>query len=181
MAISKLFQTYYAIDLEHLSESWGSNTYTKILVKEYPDSALVSTVSTQSADVTFLYPHQPTNVYYLDGVAEGHITLVNWHAADTTTVTGYTVRLRKTDNTPDNETTLGTYTGTISTGNTISAAGGELRLPIFMNIDGQKVGEDEKLLLNITYNSSGGTPCVKHELDSADPDIKIKIPYASTG
>jgi len=181
MGLTKLYQTYYAVELDHVGESWGGNTYTKLLVTEYPDDAIESTASTQSADVTFLYPTIVANVYYLDGIAEGYITLQNCHASNTATVTSYTVTLKKTEDVPSAETTLGSYTQSISTDNTIAAVTGELRLPVYMNISHQKVTENEKLLLNITYVSTGGTVYVKHELDSSDPDIKIKVPYLPQG
>ena len=181
MADSIQYQTYYAMDLDHIGESWGGNTYTKILAKEYPDEALKSTASTQSNDVTFLYQTAFKNVYYLNGVAEGHITLQNCHAADTATITTYTVTLQKTKNVAGGLSTVASYTRSISANNTIAATGAELRLPVYMDISKQTISDDNKLLLKITYESTDGTVYVKHELDSNDPDIKLKIPYQPPG
>ena len=180
MAVTRQYQTYYAISLTHHSETWGGVTYNKILVKEFPDSYLKSIDTTNAASANFLYPMLYKNRYYLEGQAEGHITLYNSHVSNTATVTAYTVSLKKTKDVPSSEDTIGTYTKSISTDNSVATTS-YLTLPVYMNISKSLVDASEKLILHIEYTSTGGTMNVAHANDSTDIDIKIKLPYAPRG
>ena len=179
MPIEANYKTYYGIHLNHYSTSWGGNTYHKILVTEFPDSNLVSTDTTNTSSADFLYPRLITNKAYLDGVAEGHITIYN-NGSSATTVTNFTVSLKKTDDVPSNETVLGSYTANISSDNSIPSSG-YLTLPFFMPIDKQTLDENEKLIFHVEYTSNSNDLCIAHANDSNNVDIKIKVPYAPTG
>jgi len=179
MPIEANYKTYYAIHLNHYSTAWAGNTYNKILVTEFPDENLVSTVTTNATSADFLYPRLITNKTYLDGVAEGHITLYN-NGSTTTTVTNFTVSLKKTDDVPNNETVLGSYTKSISADNNI-ASSNYLTLPFYMPIDKQTLNENEKLIFHIEYTTDSSDLCISHANDSSNIDIKIKVPYAPTG
>ena len=172
------YQTFYGIDLDHYEEVWAGTTYTKILVKDYPDSDLKSTVSTKTDSASFIYPMVYENVYYLDGIATGHITLYN-DTGSATTVTDYTVTLKKTDDVPSNETVLGSYSHTLSTGSSITAADW-LTLPIKINLNKQVIEANEKLILTISYTCTDNI-AISHENDSTLEDIKIKIPFITAG
>jgi hypothetical protein len=176
MPIEANYVTYYGIHLDHYSTSWGGNTYNKLLVTEYPSEDLVSTVSTESTDVTFLYPRVITNKTYLDGLAEGHITFYNTSGSEST-VTTMTVSLKSTEDVPSSTTVLGSYSGSYSDAS--MADDGFLTLPFYIPIDEQTLNENEKILLNITFTASTGNVSISHALDSSLEDIKIKIPYSA--
>jgi hypothetical protein len=175
MPIEANYKEYYAIHLDHYSTVWAGNTYNKILVTEFPDLNLVSTVTTYASSAKFVYPRIITNKCYVDGVAEGHITLYN-NSTSTATTTNYTVTLSKTEDVPSTETTLGTYSKTISTGNTLTSKS-YLTLPFYINIDKKPLNENEKLLLYIAHTSTGSM-CICHANDSSNIDVKIRVPYA---
>lgn len=176
MPIEANYKEYYGIHLNHYSTVWGGNTYNKIMVTDYPDANLVSTVTTMSGSARFLYPRVITNKCYVDGVAEGHITLYNT-GSTTTTCTYYSVSLIKTDDVPSNETTLGFYSATISSDNSMTTSSRYLTLPFFMSINKQVLNENEKILVYITH-TSGASVCISHANDSSNVDIRIKVPFA---
>ena len=171
------YETYYAIHLNHYSTIWGGNTYNKILVTEMPSEDLISTSSTESTNVTFLYPRLISNKVYLDGVAEGHITIYN-DTGSSSDVTTLNISLKKTEDVPSNEETLGSYTATLSADNTITDDN-YLVLPFYITISEQTLEANEKLLFNIQFTSSTSGLKISHALDSSLIDIKIKIPYAA--
>jgi len=182
MPIEANYKTYYAIHLNHWSETWGGVTYNKLLVKDFPDSNLVSTATTKASSIDFLYPRLVENKYILDGLAEGHFTLYNDNASTVTTVTAYTVSVKKTDDVPSNETILGSYTKNISSDNSV-ATRSYLTLPIYMttsNTPKISVDANEKLILHIEF-TGGSDLCISHANDSDNIDIEIKLPYAPTG
>ena len=174
------YQTYYGIHLDHYSETWGGNEYNKMLTKSFPNVNLISTATSSTAsEIKFLYPTLYKNVYYLDGVANGHITLYNKSTSTATSVTAYTVSIKKTDDEPGNETTLGSYTNSITTDNSLPTHN-YLTLPVFVDITKQVVNEGEKLILSISV-TGGDDICLSHANDSSDIDIKIELPYAPQG
>ena len=179
MVIEAHYKEYYGVHLNHYSHSWGGVTYNKVLVTAFPDSNLVSTDTTKSADVSFLYPRLVTNKTYIDGTAEGHITVYN-NDSGATTVTAFTVTLKKTKDVASSATALGSYTGTISSDNSVAATG-YLTLPFFMTIDQGILEANEKLFFNVKFTSDGSLMCVSHANDSADIDIYIKVPFAPSG
>ena len=179
--ITRQYQTYYGIHHYHHTESWAGTTYNKILVKEYPDSDISTSSYTINKDVSFLYPTLYKNRYYLDGTAEGHIKIYNTHSTTTYNVTSYTVTLKKTPNIPGDETTLGSQTETITSSNNVPPED-YIVLPIVMNINKQRVDENEKILLNIVFTGNDSSDlAVEHFNDSTIESIKIKLPYAPTG
>ena len=182
MPIEAQYVTYYGIHLYHYSYPWGGNTYNKLLVTEFPNENLENKSVTSSNDVTFIYPRLVGNPVHVDGVAEGHITLYN-NTADVggggsnVTINSYTVSLKKTADVPGAEEILGSYTHSLVTSNSL---GGYqyLTLPVYIVIEKKKLEANEKILLNITFNSDGGgVPNISHALDPDNIDIQIKIPY----
>lgn len=169
-------RVYYGINLEHHDYSWGGVTYNELLMTEFPNSNLEYTELTQDTSISFLYETLIQNVFHIDGIADGHFTLYNSHASGTATVTAFTATLKKTEDAPSSESTLGSVTETISTKNTI-APGAYLTLPINIPISHEEVGSDEKLILYIEYTSTGGTVNFSHANDSSDVDVRIRIPY----
>ena len=190
MPIEANYKTYYGIHLNHYSYTWGGVTYNKLLTQDYPSDELISTASTQSTTTDFLYPRLVGNPTYIDGVAEGHITLFNSNSSTSVTLDNFTVTLYKTDDIPNNESTVGTYslvpsgdniiwkTGEVSDDGTKSDT---LVLPVYMPISKKKVDVDEKLYLTISYSSTGGTVWIGHYNGTDPDDIKIKIPYSPAG
>ena len=183
------YKIYYGIHLNHYSYTWGGNTYNKLLTQEYPSDELQSTASTNSASANFLYPRLVGNPTYIDGVAEGHVTLFNSSSAASATIDDYTVALYKTNDLASNEDQLGTYSISISADNVIFKTGeyddhghsDTLVLPVYIPILKQKVDVDEKIYLAISYTSSSGSVWIGHYNGTDPDDIKIKIPYAPMG
>ena len=173
------YQTYYAIHLDHYSETWGGNEYNKQITKEFPNEYLITTDYTNASSADFLYPMLYKNIYLLDSVADGHLTLYNQSTSTPTAVTSYTVSIKKTDDVPSNETTLGSYTNSITTDNSVGTDD-YLTLPIFINITKQVVNENEKLILHIDF-TGGSDLCIAHANDSSIIDTKITLPYAPQG
>ena len=55
MSVTRQFQTYYGMHLDHWSETWGGVTYHKLLMKSYPTTNLISTTTSGSKSTVFLY------------------------------------------------------------------------------------------------------------------------------
>lgn len=177
MPMSRQYQVYYAVHLYHWDETWGGNTYNKQLTKDWYDDEVATSDYTQSSSTDFLLPDLHLNKYYIDGPMTGHFGLYNQSAA-TCTITQFSISLKKTDDVPSNETTLGSVTKTITTNNTIEPSA-DIFFPIHINIDKQVVNESEKLILHIEY-SCVTEISIRHV--NGDPaDVKIKVPYAYSG
>lgn len=169
---------YYAIHLDHHTETWGGNTYNKILTKDAPNINLVTTGSTSvNAAIDFLYPLL-LGEFSIDGVAEGWFTLYCFHASGST-IAGFTISLLALPET-GSVRTLASVTESYSPA--ISMIDNEyLTLPIIMNISKQEVSANEKLILR--FEISGGTNRValSHEVEpdvEGNMDIMFKLPYA---
>jgi len=183
MGITRQYQTYYGVYLNHWSEAWGGNTYHEILVKEYPNEYLSTTSNSVCSDITFMYPSLYKNKYYLDGQLEGHLSIYNDSSTTTFYVNSFTVSLKKTDDVPSNETTLGSITTTVSTAGDVPPQD-YITLPIYINISKQLVEPSERLLLNMKFTESSASYdhlAFSHWNDSSIPDLKIKVPYAPEG
>jgi hypothetical protein len=179
MAFDTRKLTLYGIQMDDYTKTWGSIAYNTFLMDGYPE--LVAdynvTETTDSDTLRFLYMVSPDNVYVVDGVVDGAIVLYNAHASDSTTLTSITTSLRKTDDTPSNETTLGTQTNTVS--DTILKET-YVTYPFYFSVDGSNtdlhVKEDELLLLYFSLSHSGGDLEFSHANDSSNKDLIINIP-----
>jgi len=178
--ITRQYQTYYGIHLDHHEEVWGGNTYNKILVKQYLNADISTTDTTDATSITFLLPQMYMYKYYLDGMTEGWFTLYNQDTSNNATLDSFTVSLLKTEDVPNAEVALGSKTMNLSSNNTISKSG-YLKVPIFIYLDKQVVEAGNKLLLRLEISTTGGDVIFYHANDSSNEDVKIKIPYAPTG
>jgi len=183
MSVTRQYQTYYGVYLNHWSDTWGGTTYNEILVKEYPNEYLSTTSNSMVSYIEFMYPTLYKNKYFLDGVAEGHLSIYNDSSTTTFTITDYTVELRVTDDVPSNYRVIGSYTGAISSNNNVPPED-FLTLPIYINIAKAVVNPSERLLLYMSFVESSSSYThvgFSHWNDSSIPDLKIKIPYAPQG
>lgn len=179
MPIEGQYETYYGVHLKHVSESWGGDSYNKLLTKEYYNSDVSSSVSTQSTEAKFLYPRLVGNPCMVDGVADGYITLGNTNATGAV-IDSYTVTLLKTDNVPNNETTLGSYAYTTGSSGTEKILQNQTKkFPFFISISKKVITYNERIILKIEYTSTDGTVYILHDNDSTYEDVKIRIPYVS--
>ena len=177
MGVTRLYQTYYGVHLHHWTEPWGGTNYNKFLVKDYLDADVYSSPSTTGASaITFLNYGVYKNVYYLDGVAEGHFRLYNNHASDTTSLTSFTVTIQKIDD-AGTTTDLAAHSETLSSPSSI-AAGQFVALPVRLNIDKAKIEADEKLALKLEISGGNDKLVFYHDNSSSNNDIEIKLPYA---
>jgi len=183
MGVTKQYQTYYGVYLNHWSETWGNTKYNEILLKQYPNEYLSTTSVSTASDITFMYPSLYKNKYYIDGFVEGHFTLYNTHSTTTYTIIGYDVKLYKSKDIDNKEVEIGGFSNILTDNNTI-APEDYLTLPIYFNVSQSLVVEDERLLLYMSFIESSGTYtniAFSHYNDSSIPDLQIKIPYAPTG
>lgn len=176
------YVTYYGIHLDHHTETWGSMTFNKILVTEYPDPNLVCAATTDACVTTnkFLYPLLVQSKYYLDGIMDGHVTFKS-DATAGRTCTGYSVSLNKLSN-AGVSTNIGFMSFTFPSTYTFTA-NSYLTVPVYMQLNKQPVSENEKLYFSVTLTTAmtSGQILLSHANDSSVPDIKIRIPYAPTG
>lgn len=179
MAFDTRKVTLNGIQMDDYTKSWGGINYNTFLMQSYPE--LIAdynfTDTTDADEIRFLYMVAPDNVYVVDGVVDGAVTFYNAHATDSTTLTSYTVSLKKTDDVASNETTLGAMTNAV--GDTIlkTAYG---TYPIHFNVDGsdtdKHIKADELLLLYISIAHTGGDLEFSHANDSTNKDLIINIP-----
>jgi len=177
------YQSYFGVHLDHHVETWGSMTFNKILVLEYPDANLVCTDKTDvtgGVNLNFLYPLLVQSKYFLDGVCDGHVTFKS-DATAGRTATGYTVALNKLSS-AGFVTNLGSMSYTFASAYTFTA-NSYLTVPIYMQMNKQPVNENEKLFLTVSLATAmtAGQLFLSHANDPSVPDIKIRIPYAPTG
>lgn len=184
MPIEAQYTTYYGVKLAHYTYTWAGNVYggtnnDGMLLTEHPDYTLVSVPTTDTTQISFIYPRLVSSKAYLDGIAEGQFTLYNMSSSDATDVTAYTVYLKKTDDVPGNDTTLGYYTGSLVTDNSVPTED-YITLPFFIPITEQLIEKEEKLLLTISF--TGGEDLVFcHDIYSSEYsyyDVMIKVPFA---
>lgn len=183
MGVTRQYQEYYMIYLDHWQEDWAGSSYNSLLVKNFPSQYVESTATLSSSytDMTYIYPSMYANKYYLDGIAEGHFSLFNISTSNTADLDSYTVTLKKSPDVPNSEETLGTVTKTLTSENTVGTEK-FITPPFYMNIDKQLVEANEKLLFKIEFTASGsGSLCIACANDSSDPDTKLRLPYAPQG
>lgn len=179
MAFDTKKLTLYAIQMDDYTKSWGGVNYNTFLMGNYPElCADYNITDTTDADtLRFLYMVAPDSVYVVDGVVEGEVVFYNAHAADSTTLTSFTVSLRKTGDVPSNETTLGTVTSTVSDTILKETYG---TYPFFFSVDGSDIAKhvtaDELLLVYLEISHSGGDLEFSHANDSTNKDLIINIP-----
>jgi len=183
MSITKQYQTYYGVKLNHWSETWADAEYNEILLKEYPNEYLSTVSNSTVSSITFMYPSLYKNKYYIDGFVEGHFTLYNTSSTTTFTITGYDVTLYRAKDIQNEEEEIGSFSNILDTNNDI-APEGYLTLPIYFNVSQSLVVEDERLLLSLSFVESSASydyVAFSHWNDSSIPDLQIKIPYAPKG
>jgi len=178
--ITRQYQTYYGIHLNHHKEVWAGNTYNKILVKEYLHEDLLTSDITDDTRISFLIPQMYMYKYYLDGMGEGWFTLYNQDTNNDATLNSFTVSISKTKDVPNAEIILASKTMSLTTDNTI-AASTYLKLPIFAYFEKQVVEAGNKIILTLEIDTTGGDVVFSHANDSNTVDVKIRIPYAPTG
>lgn len=181
--ITKQYQTYHGVYLDHWSEIWADVEYNEVLLKSYPNEYLSTTSNSICSDITFMYPSLYKNKYYIDGFVEGHFSLYNTSSSVTYTIVGYTVTLYKTKDIPNTEEELGSFSNIISVSNTLPPEDW-LTLPIYFNVSQALITENERLLLTLTFTESSSSYtyiAFSHWNDADIHDIEIKIPYAPTG
>ena len=179
MAFDTRKLTLYGIQMDDYTLSWGGVNYNTFLMDSFPE--LVAdynfTETTDADTLRFLYMVAPDNVYVIDGTVDGAIVFYNAHAADSTTLTSITTTLKKTNDVPSNETTLGSQTNTVS--DTILKET-YATYPFFFDVDGsdtdKHVIENEVLLLYIEISHSGGDLEFSHANDTSNKDLIINIP-----
>jgi len=185
MGLSRQYQTYSVVHLNHYDITWAGIAYNKILVKDFPSEYLVTEDYTCDVSHTaeFLYPVSVLNKYYLDGLAEGMFSIYNESTTTAYDVTAYVINIKKSPDVGGGDETLGTYSNTISSDNSVPTED-YLSLPIYINIDHKLVEEDERLLLEVSYTCAGdtlGDTGIAHANDRTNADGYIKIPYAPEG
>ena len=185
MSILRQYQTYYPISLIHWELDWAGSTYNELLVKDYPTDYLESNDYIDDTSASFIYPSMYANKYYLDGIAEGHISIYNASTTpdDDGEIDDYTVALVSTPDEANAETEIFSITRTLSASNSV-ATESYLSLPIYASIDKKLVNANEKLILTIEFTDAatgGDLQIACANIQTGGSDAEIKIPYAPTG
>ena len=185
MPLVRQFQTYYVINLNHYAMPWGGSTYSKIMTKDFPSEYLVADDYTLDGTkaAAFLHPVSVLNAYYIDGLAEGHFSIYNESTVTAFAVTAYVATLKKTPDVPGAASTLGAYSGSISSDNDVLTED-YFTLPILINVDHELVEAAERLILELSYTCATDTfnaTGIAHANDSANIDGQIKVPFAPEG
>lgn len=178
MAITAQYKTYYGISLDHWTESWGGTDYHRLLVKDYLDEEVRSTATASSAaTITFLYPELVKSSYMLNGKAQGHFKIYNSSISSATTITGYTVTIKKINN-AGTETDLATHDEVIALNNSV-ATEDYMAIPFFLDFVKGEVNENEKLAFSLDI-TGGSDLWFTFDNWQDTEDLKIEIPFAPT-
>ena len=173
--------TLNAMQMDDYTKSWGGVDYNTFLFESWP--TLIAdynvTATTDADSIRYLYPIAPDTKYVIDGLVEGAIVFYNADAGTASTLTSFTVSLKKTDDVPSNETTIGTVTSTVSDSIAAETYG---TYPFYFSCDGsdtdKHVGADELMLVYVEISHSGGDLEMSHASDSSNQDLIITIPIA---
>jgi len=186
MPIEANYETYYGIKLTHYTYAWGGTNYggtydNGILVKDFPNENLVSTDYTETTEMRFIYPRPITPKAFLDGTAEGHISIYNASTTTIYSVTSFTVSIMKSEDVPGDEEILGSYFCSLTTDNSVPTED-YLTLPFFIDIEEKELNANEKIIFYITFACSGTVDIgIGHANDSDIIDMQIKMPFAPEG
>lgn len=176
----RYYETFFGIHVNDWGKTFGNfSNHHKLLVKEYISEAC-STTDGSEASITnkFLYPHHIKKTYFIEGVIQGHITIV----ADrgTCTMTSYRVTVCKV-----HEDTVETElfsTGWIDVSDILGwdvvyEVGDEMVYPFWIDAWSKKeLNSLEKIYVKVETNSCS---CCSlwHSNDTTWEDLKITIPF----
>ena len=189
----RYYETFYAIHVNHWTESFGAITDSnKLLVKDYISDGCTSTDTSSGTNThKFLYPQHIAKVYFIEGVIEGQVTF----AASTATayICSYRVTVCKMH---EDTTDLELFTtGWITVSDTLiwntkRSIGEERVYPFWIDAwDKEKLDEHERIYLKVESTCSDVIGCVDsiasactnialwHSNDATWEDIKITIPF----
>lgn len=174
------YRKFYALDLSKWTETWGGSNWTKLLLDAYPCTYVSVTTSTAwtSSGVKFLYPHNITDIYNVEGVLEGELCFYGSAASAFSHVSDYRVSLIKVNST-GSETILAT-TG-IKTITETLVARDYVNYHYWIDIydTPKEISCLERLGLKIEWNiSSGKTPALlSHDIGTGTcDDIWVDVP-----
>ena len=135
-----------------------------------------ATAGTASA-ITFLYPELVKSSYILNGKAQGHFKIYNSSNSTPTTITGYTVTVKKINNV-GTETGLATHDEVIALNNSV-ATEDYMAIPFFLDFLKAEVNENEKLAFSLEI-TGGSDLWFTFDNWQDTEDLKIEIPFALT-
>lgn len=176
------FITFYGLCLDDWTETFGTfaNTHYFIL-KEYKNKDVAYTEYSSATLVhNFLFPFDLERIYYLEGTAEGQITVAAQDGESV--VTEYKVSIYKTYQgaaLPDYEmaTTGWRPVNAVLAWDVGYAVGQERVLPFFIHISPEEVvTEHERLFIRVEVHCNEFT-VLWHSNDATWEDLFIDIPF----
>lgn len=183
----RVYQTYYGIHVDDWAETFGSfANHHKLLVKEYINEGCSCTTSSIASDTNeFLYPHFIKEIYFIEGVIEGHVTFAS--SGCTSILTDYRVTVCKVhENTAETELfstgwvivndTLG-WNAVDGIPSIIAGEEGEMVYPFWIDAwQHAELSDGERIFLKIeTHITNCGV--LWNSNDSTWEDVKITIPF----
>lgn len=191
MGDNRQYETFYGIETNDWDTTFGTlSDHDKLLIKEYINEECSTTSNTawSSTGTIFLYPHHIKKKYYIEGVADGHITFTSEGAGAESFVSNYRVSIIKVSSAAT-ETTLAA-TSIVSVNDTISwdsgtGTGDYIKYPFWIDIwsEPQELGVEERLGIKIEWDidmgatGSSTTAYLSHENWIQGEDFKITIPF----
>ena len=174
------YRKFYAVHLDKWTETWGGTNWNKLLLDAYPCTYCSTTTSSawSSTGIKFLYPHNITDVYNVEGVLEGEINFYASAASTWSHVSDFRVSLIKISST-GSETNIAN-TGIKTTTETLVAKD-YVTYHYWIDIydTPHEVSSLERLGIKIEWNiSSGKTPArLCHDLGTGTcDDIWVDVP-----
>lgn len=183
MGVNRQFIKFYGVELSDWDETFGTFSATHhFMLREYVSEAASSTDSSPASDTNmFLYPFDIERVYYIEGLAEGHITIAA--SGCTATITDYRVTICKTFEGASQADVEIATTGTITVNDSIAwdvanSIGDEIVYPFFIHISPEaQCSEGERLYLKVECTCSDkGCAILMHSNDASWQDLFIDIP-----
>jgi hypothetical protein len=182
MGVDRQFISFFGVELNDWLETFGSIANTHyFMLREYVSEGASTVDSSEASDThKFLYPFDIEQIYFLEGTAEGQITLVA--VSCTSCITDYRVTICKANRDDNSEKELGT-TGVVTVNDVLvwdtpNSVGEEMVYPFYIHISPEKkITEKERLYLKVEVTCSDNCTHLYHSNDATWDDIRIDIPF----
>lgn len=173
------YRTFYGIHYNDWEFNFGTfSNHHKILVDEYMNEMCSCATSSAATDTNeFLYVEHIKQIYFIEGVIQGEITVAASEC--TSTVTSYCVSVCKMHD--DNTATTLFTTGWITTNDTLAWDAGHSigeEVVYHFRIDAwekEKLDEYERIYVKVEVNANACT-VLWHSNDATWNDLWIEIP-----
>ena len=177
----RMYETFYGIHtIDWKVDYPGFANHHKILIKEYISDGSATVDDSATTEIyEFLYPYFIKKTYFIEGIIEGHITLVASSAS--VTFTDYRVTVCKVDDTGNKNELFSTGWVTVESGilnwDAGLGVGDEIVLPFWIDAwQKEKLDENERIYVKVQTDSQANGR-LWHSNDAVWEDLKITIPF----